>query len=89
MTKHTPGPSTSLSCGCVVGHELQSPYFPIRHCPLHAATPELLASAKEWLELWFFIRDQYPEVELPNTLREDGTDACGRLGAAIAKAEGR
>ena len=47
MAKRTLGPSTSLSCGCMVGHELQSPYFPIRHCPLHAAAPELLAALKK------------------------------------------
>ena len=74
-TKHTPTPCTECS---------EQP-----KCKLHAAAPELLASAKEWLELWFFVRDQYPEIELPNTLREDGTDACGRLRAAIAKAEGK
>ena len=70
-------------CSCKTAHYGTE----IGFCPLHDAAPDLLASAKEWLELWFFIRDQYPEIELPNTLREDGTDACGRLSAAIAKAE--
>ena len=78
--KHTPGPTTSLSCGCMVGHELQSPYFPIRHCPLHAAAPELLEAAKaaiEHLEVCQAGRILHPSRSVSRPLLE----------AAIAKAE--
>ena len=86
MTKRTPGPSTPLSCGCMVGHELQSPYFPIRHCPLHAAAGELLKILKQTV------------INLEDYLDPNGefewSEAGGRtivkdLEAAIAKAEGK
>ena len=79
MTKNTPGPSTSLSCGCVVGHELQSPYFPIRHCPLHAATPELLRGCVAALA---YLAD--PQSKF----RENREAAANIIRTAIAKVEG-
>jgi len=54
---------------------------------LIAAAPDLLGSAKEWLSIWLYLRDNYPDIELPDSF--DGqSDACGRLRSAIAKAEG-
>ena len=37
----------------------------------------LLEVAEGWLSLWLHIRKTYPDIELPMTLHDDGTDACG------------
>ena len=78
MAKRTLGPSTSLSCGCMVGHELQSPYFPIRHCPLHAAAPELLRGCNAALA---YLADPASKFE------ENRRTAREIISDAIAKAE--
>ena len=54
---------------------------------LIAAAPALLAACEEWLALWLYIRENYPEVDLPFSIR-NGADACGRLRAAVAAATG-
>lgn len=58
---------------------------------LCSAAPELLSVAKEWLNIWLYIREEYPDVELPFTVLNggilNGADACGRLRNAIQKAE--
>jgi hypothetical protein len=54
---------------------------------LITAAPELLEACKEWLDIWIYLRETYPDIETPDTFN-GSTDACGRLRAAIAKAEG-
>ncbi len=48
----------------------------------------MLEALKEWYTLWLYIRENYPQVELPNTLH-GSSDACGRLRAIIAKVEAK
>ncbi len=50
------------------------------------ACPDLLEAAKEWHDNWLYIREHYPDIELPFSVR-DGADSFGRLRVAIAKAE--
>lgn len=51
-----------------------------------AAAPDLLAACEEWLEIWLYIREKYPDIEIPFSLR-GSSDACGRLRSAIEKAK--
>ena len=53
---------------------------------LIAAAPDLLEVAKEWLGILEYLKEKYPEIEFPFSIR-NGTDAGGRLRLAIAKAE--
>ncbi|KKN71480.1 hypothetical protein LCGC14_0420590 [marine sediment metagenome] len=55
---------------------------------LMATAPEILEVCKEWLDLWLYIRDRYPDIELPPSIKS-GADACGRLRQVIAKAESK
>ena len=78
MTRTSNGPEPTTGHDCRLD----------RLCPIHRAAPELLASCREWLDLWNWIDEHYPEIELPMTL-QGSTDACGRLRAAITKAGGQ
>ncbi len=53
---------------------------------LIAKAPDLLESCKEWLDILDYLKEKYPDIEFPLSLRNDGTDAAGRLRAAIAEA---
>lgn len=50
------------------------------------AVPAMLEALKEWNDIWHFIKDHYPDVELPFSLDKKGNDAAGRLRKAIALA---
>ncbi len=52
------------------------------------AHDQMLAACEEWLDLWCYIREHYPDIETPFAVDcETGMDACGRLRAAIAAAK--
>ena len=99
--EHTPGPwrilesewngadhyiisgyGADTSCICKMTEDNEE-----ANAQLIAAAPELLEACEEWLGTWLYLRDKYPDIEIPLTLR-GGSDACGRLRAAITKAKG-
>jgi hypothetical protein len=93
--KHTPGPWNEVTVGNqqrLIVSEANGTNVAVSYdkkdARLIAAAPELLESCKEWLDIWIYIRDTSPNVEIPDTFN-GSTDACGRLRASIAKAEGR